>query len=113
MTGGKDFQLIDTPGIDEGDDADKQHIKEIYNTLKKETPYVKQFVLVTNGSLRFDSGTTLKILTVFERTFSPEFWKYLRIVVTRYSNEAKAVNKRANSGVTKESKKRGIVETLA
>lgn len=92
MTGGKDFQLIDTPGIDEGEDADKQHIKNIFATLKQNTPYLKQFVLVTNGSNRFASGQTRNILTVFERTFSTEFWKYLRIVVTRQSNEPRQLN---------------------
>lgn len=65
MTGGKDLKLIDTAGLNESEHKDNDHLKNMNEDLKKATPFLKQFVLVTNGSNRFDSGQTNIILETF------------------------------------------------
>ena len=52
MTGSCDFRIIDSPGLDQDEEEDITHIKEMIQTIKDQTDYIKLFPIVINGKTR-------------------------------------------------------------
>ena len=60
--------VIDTPGMDDSDNRDTEHIENIIEKLKEGT-YVNTFVLVRNGQNKRMSNSFKSMLTIFELMF--------------------------------------------
>ena len=75
------FRFVDTPGQNEGESEDANHLVGMIDKLK-EIKFVKLFVLTLNGSnMRFDESTR-KIIQVFEDNLGAMFWKNTAIMFT-------------------------------
>ena len=42
-------KCVDTPGLNEGDEKDSLHMKQMITYLKEKVQFVKLFVIVANG----------------------------------------------------------------
>lgn len=81
--------VIDTPGMDDSDNRDTEHIKNIIDLLKK-GEYVNTFVLVRNGQNQRMSNSFRSMLTIFELMFGKGFWDHVIIDVSHVEYEKEA-----------------------
>jgi predicted GTPase len=65
LTEGKRLKIIDAPGLDQSDDADKDHIRKMIKSVKDTTCYVKLFVLIINGATRGECQSTTDTIQIF------------------------------------------------
>ena len=49
ITSSNVFRIIDSPGLDQDEEEDITHIKELIQTIKDNTNFVKMFPIVING----------------------------------------------------------------
>ena len=80
--------IIDTPGMNDSQGRDLDHVKHILETLKKGR-WVNTFLVVRKGdNLRMD-GPFKSMLTMFEMVFGESFWRHvvMSISKTRYIEE--------------------------
>jgi len=88
VTNGKSCEVTDTPGLDDSDNRDTEHIENIIDHLK-EGQFINTFVLVRNGQNKRMSQSFKSMLTIFELMFGREFWEHVVVDVShkKYDSE--------------------------
>jgi len=86
FSNGAPCTVIDTPGMDDSDGRDTEHIENIIEYLKKEN-FINSFVLVRNGQNKRISKSFKSMLTIFELMFGTEFWSHVVIDVSHVRYE--------------------------
>ena len=85
-TNGSHCEITDTPGMDDSDNRDTEHIKNIIEHLK-EGKFINSFVLVRTGQNRRLSKSFKSMLTIFELMFGSEFWNHVIVDVSHIKYE--------------------------
>ena len=105
------FRVVDTPGLDEGQEQDAQHLSELITKLK-EIKNVSLFLITLNGSnMRFDENTK-KLIQIFEDNFGSQFWKNTAIMFTFWSSSPSAKETRELQNLTKAQRTGEIIRKL-
>ena len=86
MTGSNQFRIIDSPGLDQDEEEDVTHIKEMIQTIRDQTNFIKLFPIVINGQTRAEQQCTIDTIAMFQEIFGENFWKNAVFVVTHFSN---------------------------
>merc|ERR1719206_948810 len=91
-TNGAVCEITDTPGMDDSNNRDTEHIENIIEHLK-EGKYINSFVLVRNGQNKRMSNSFKSMLTIFELMFGAEFWRHVVVDVShiKYEEEGEMV----------------------
>ena len=82
--------IVDTPGMNDSDNRDTEHMRNIVNFLK-EISFVNCFLLVRNGCNPRMSFSFKRMLSTFELTFGRRFWEHTAINITRVKNNHKNI----------------------
>ena len=83
ITNGSKCTIIDTPGLNDSDNKDTEHIRGIVEFLRLRER-VNGFLVVRNGHPRMNHSFK-SMLSTFELTFGEEFWHHVIIVVSHSS----------------------------
>ena len=88
VTNGNECGIIDTPGLNDSDNDDTEHIRGIVEFLR-DRGLVNNFLIVRNGHHPRMNHSFKSMLSTFELTFGEDFWHHVIIVVshTGYSND--------------------------
>ena len=106
VTNGTECAIIDTPGLNDSDNEDTDHIRGIVEFLRHKER-VNSFLVVRNGHNPRMNHSFKSMLSTFELTFFGEdFWHNVIIVVSSHSGYPNDPNKKF--GI--ERWKRGIVK---
>ena len=81
VTNGTECTIIDTPGLNDSDDQDTEHIRGIVDFLRRKER-VNSFLVVRHGELQRMNRSFKSMLATFELTFGAEFWQHVIIVVS-------------------------------
>ena len=87
VTNGTECAIIDTPGLNDSDNDDTEHIRGIVEFLRHKGQ-VNNFLIVRNGHHPRMNHSFKSMLSTFELTFGEDFWHHVVIVVshTSYNN---------------------------
>ena len=88
ITNTKLCSIIDTPGMNDSDNKDTDHMRSIVKFLK-DTSYVNVFLLVRNGRSPRMSHSFKRMLSTFELTFGGKFWRHIAINVSQVNYKFK------------------------
>ena len=86
ITGGRKLRIIDSPGLDQDEDEDVEHIKGFVEQIKDKSAYIKLFPVVLNSQTRTEQQCIMDTIKIFEEIFGENFWMHACIVVTHFSN---------------------------
>jgi len=89
---GKEFEIIDTPGLNDSEGRDTEHIQNIVETLK-EGGFINTFLIVRNGSEKRLNNSYTDMLRIFEMMFGEDFWKHVIFDVSMGGNARKAAKR--------------------
>jgi len=95
-TNGYVCEVTDTPGMDDSENRDTEHIENIIEHLKA-GQYINTFVLVRNGHNKRISNSFKSMLTIFELMFGSQFWQHVVVDVSHVSYDGE-------EGIEKEGK---------
>ena len=84
VTTGTDCAIIDTPGLNDSDNEDTEHIRGIGEFLRHRG-WVDSFLLVRNSRNPMMNHSFIPMLATFELTFGKDFWHHVSIVVSSLS----------------------------
>ena len=82
ITNTKLCAIIDTPGMNDSDHKDTDHMRNLVHFLK-DIQYVNVFLLVRNGRSPRMSHSFKRMLSTFELTFGGKFWRHVAINVSQ------------------------------
>lgn len=88
VSGYKRLRIIDSPGMDQDDDEDVDHLREMFEKIKKETRFIKLFPIVINSQTRAEQQCTMETIAIFQEIFGAHFWPNACVVVTHFSQSA-------------------------
>jgi len=72
---GHEFEIIDTPGLNDSEGRDTEHIQNIVENLR-DNKFVNMFLIVRNGHEIRMTNTYSDMLRTFEMIFGDNFWKH-------------------------------------
>jgi len=81
---GKPVTIIDTPGLGDEVEADRETVEQLVDKLKDEIKHVNAFVILFNGQRPRFSKSLKSMITLFEKIFGPGFWPHVIFAVTRW-----------------------------
>ena len=81
VTNGIECAIIDTPGLNDSDNEDTEHIREMVEFLRRRGQ-VNSFLIVRNGHHPRMSHSFKSMLSTFELTFGEDFWHHVIIAVS-------------------------------
>ena len=84
ITNGTQCVIIDTPGLNDSNNEDTEHIRGIVEFLRYKG-WVNTFLLVRNGHNPRMNHSFKSMLSTFELTFGEDFWHNVIIVVSSHS----------------------------
>ena len=84
VTNGTKYSIIDTPGLNDSDNEDTDHLRSIVEFLRHKEQ-VHSFLVVRNGHQPRMLHSFKSMLSTFELTFGEDFWHNVVIVVSSLS----------------------------
>ena len=84
VTNGSDCVIIDTPGLNDPNNEDTEHIKGIVEFLRLRS-WVNSFLVVRNSQNPRMHHSFKSMLAAFELIFGKNFWHHVSIVVSSHS----------------------------
>ena len=97
---------VDTPGLNEGKEADRKHLNGLVDFFKIEVKELNLFLILINSSEPRMTKPLVDALSKYEQNLTANFWKNVSIVFTRWGASPHAEKTRkAQGGVTKEMRK--------
>ena len=91
FSSGKLCAIVDTPGMNDSDNADAEHLRDIVQFLREGQQHVDCFLLVRNGHNPRMSHSFKRMLSTFELTFGSQFWKHITINVSHVRHNHKRI----------------------
>ena len=103
-----DVEVIDTPGLHEGESSDSKHIVDMVKFIR-DKGIINMLLFTVNGQdPRFDQGTRLLIKT-FEQAFGDGLWDYMSVVYTRWGFSEMDKQRRNKSKLTEEGRRNEVL----
>ena len=84
VTNGSECAIIDTPGLNDPNNEDTEHIKGIVEFLRRRG-WVNSFLVVRNSQNPRMHHSFKSMLAAFELIFGKDFWHHVIIVVSSHS----------------------------
>ena len=84
ITNGTQCAIIDTPGLNDSNNEDTEHIRGIVEFLRHRG-WVTSFLLVRSGHNPRMNHSFKSMLSTFELTFGEDFWQNVIIIVSSHS----------------------------
>jgi len=97
---GQPVTIIDTPGLGDEVDEDRETVVQMVQKLKEEIKFMNAFVILFNGQKPRINAEMKRMIRLFENIFGHKFWPNVIFAVSRWSYAAHQVKARKETGDT-------------
>ena len=108
-----EFILIDTPGMNDSESKDTEHISSLVDHLKQEIVVLNAFVIVINAQNPRLDDSMKSMLKLFAEMFTLDFLNQTLIVFTRWPFDEKEILRREQNGDSEENKTAEINQKIS